>query len=59
MVLGMTMIVIGIQVLFTGFVLGILKIPTAEKRSPPPNTAHTFDVALTAMIRAPAGGFGL
>src|SRR5262245_6613547 len=42
---GMTMIVIGIQVLFTGFVLGILKIPTAEKRSPPPNTAHTFDVA--------------
>jgi glycosyltransferase involved in cell wall biosynthesis len=28
---GMTMIAIGIQVLFTGFVLGILKIPTAEK----------------------------
>jgi glycosyltransferase involved in cell wall biosynthesis len=39
---GMTMIVIGIQVLFTGFVLGILKIPTAEKRSPP-NPAPTFD----------------
>jgi len=28
---GMTMIAIGIQVLFTGFVLGILRIPTAEK----------------------------
>jgi glycosyltransferase involved in cell wall biosynthesis len=33
---GMTMIVVGIQVLFTGFVLGILHIPTAGK---PPSSA--------------------
>jgi hypothetical protein len=33
---GMTAIVIGLQVLFTGFVLGILEIPTNGKRLSPP-----------------------
>jgi glycosyltransferase involved in cell wall biosynthesis len=39
---GMTGIVIGMQVLFTGFVLGILEIPTNGKRLPPA-ASRAFD----------------
>jgi glycosyltransferase involved in cell wall biosynthesis len=40
---GMTGIVIGMQLLFTGFVLGILEIPTNGKRFPPA-ASQAFDV---------------
>jgi glycosyltransferase involved in cell wall biosynthesis len=33
---GMTLIVMGAQVLFTGFLLGILEIPVQDKRTTPP-----------------------